>query len=287
MTRLRDRVTLVAAGRGGVGTSSVCAALGAAARLRGERVLLVDGAEHTSTIGPLFGLPGTAPGLGLVVRGQARPEELLVALDDRLDLLPGGDPEPELAARESRGRLAGAYRAIAHLHGAYDRVFIDGGSRLASIVAGLAGGAGHLTLVTTADAVALAGAYAVLKVVTSGPRRIEGDRVGLLVNRCDPESAARDAAIAHFIEAADHFLGVGIAGMASLPTDPDALAAIGRDGFTGFAGSELAIAAGAWTTPTPEEAAESDRKTLPIQPLRQEGGPGAPGHDEHSQLTVL
>jgi MinD-like ATPase involved in chromosome partitioning or flagellar assembly len=268
-----------------VGTSSVCAALGAAAHLRGERVLLVDGAEHTSTIGPLFGIPGSIPGLGLVIRGEARPEELLVALDDRFDLLPGGDPEPELAARESRGRLAGAYRAVSHLHGAYDRVFIDGGSRLASIVAGLAGGAGRLALVTTADGVALAGAYAVLKVVTSGPRRLSGDRVGLLVNRCEADSALGVAAIDQFVEAADHFLGVRIASVGALPSDPAALAALAGDRDTGFGRSALAGAAAAWTARTPEEPAESDRKTLPIRPSPPVSTPGPQPGDLISQIV--
>lgn len=265
MTPGSGHVELLAAGRGGVGTSTVCAVLGLTAARRGERVLLVDGAEHTASLGPILGHPGTPPGLGLVVRGVARPEELLVELEPRLDLLPGGDPEPELVSRTGRGRLSGAFRAVSGLYTAYDRVLVDGGSRLDTIVASAAGGVGHVTLVTTADRVSLAGAYAVVKVLATGRGGLPGDRLGVVLNRAAGDAGPDRAALAHLREAADRFLGVRAGRSGMLPEDPAALAPLARGERAGFGDSAIALAAAGLLRALPEDPSGPARKTLPIE----------------------
>ncbi len=213
--RLVPGVTVFGAGKGGVGTSTLSALVGMHAARRGASVLLVDADETAGSQHLLFDLPASVEGLGSLRGGRVVPEELLVEIEDGLDLLPGGgggiDTTLALAAAERRLLL----RRVAALYGRYDLVLVDGGSRLDSVMAACAAGAGRLYTVTTPHRIAEAAAFALVKVARG---RFPALPVEVVVNRA-AETEAREV---HQVvdAAAATFLEEGVAFAAGVPDDP-------------------------------------------------------------------
>jgi MinD-like ATPase involved in chromosome partitioning or flagellar assembly len=216
--RRKEPVTVFGAGKGGVGTSTLAGLAALHLSRQGANVLLVDADETVGAQHLLFGLPLECAGLGAMRGGAARPEDLLVEVAPRLTLLPGGAGGVEatlaMAAAERRILL----RRVAGLYDRFDAVVVDGGSRLDSVMAACAAGAGRLVAVTTRDRIAQASAYALLKVARA---RFGGLPAQLVVNR----AGAAEGREAHELvdAAARTFTGIGIPFGGAVPCD-DALA---------------------------------------------------------------
>lgn len=182
-------VVVFGAGKGGVGTSMLAGLVALQAARRGATVLLVDADETVGSLHLMFGVQGEIPGLGTLRGGDVMPEDLLRSVAPGLTLFPGGggglDATLSVAAAERRMLL----RRVAGLYERYDLVVVDGGSRLDSVMASCAAGAERVVCVTTADRIAQAAAYALLKVVRG---RFGDLSAELVVNRA-ADAAARAA----------------------------------------------------------------------------------------------
>ncbi|RMH15217.1 MAG: hypothetical protein D6701_10270 [Gemmatimonadetes bacterium] len=212
-------VVVFAAGKGGVGTSTLAALVGVAAARRGVRTLLVDAHETLGTLHHLLGVSDGLPGIG-ALDAAAGPADLRVRVTEHLDLLPGGARGPQEPSVLAPGERAALYRKLSSLYVDYDLVLIDGGARLDAVTALVAAGCERVLTVTAPDRVSLAGSYAMMKVVSA---RFPDTPVEVLVSgRGEPEARA----VFQVVEtAAGHFLGVPVAFAGGVPEDPAVRAA--------------------------------------------------------------
>lgn len=211
------RAIVVASGKGGVGTSTVAALLALTVAAEGRRVLLVDAADHVGSQHLLFGVePRHA--LGALRGGEVTAEELLVPLGGELALVPAVDGDGRVTPTERRALM----RRVAALYGEYALVVIDGGARMDGVLGACANGFERLLAITTADRVAIAATYALIKVVSE---RHPGVPVELLPNACD------ESVVMPIYEqiriAAEQFVGRTIALCGAVPEDASLRAGVG------------------------------------------------------------
>ncbi len=214
------RTLLVASGKGGVGTSVVASLAAIAAAERGERTLLVDATEAGGSLHHLFGLRPAAS-LWSLADHHTQPADVAIAIDDRLSLVAGGTSGSAAVPATDHERRS-AITKLVYLFEYYDSVIIDGGSRLDTIAAVLELADPALLVVTSADRLALAANYALVK--STRARRAESV-VAVIANR-HGESVAADAC-EYLAGACAHFLGRTIEVVGSIPDDPCLQAAVG------------------------------------------------------------
>ena len=211
---------LVASGKGGVGTSMIATLTALSAAERGERVLLVDATESGGTLHHLFGVR-PARSLWMLGGVNSRPDDALISLDERLTLVAGGTSGGAVVPATDHDRRAALTR-LAHVYSRYSLVVFDGGSRLDTITAISELVDPTTMLVTSADRLALAANYALVKSMTA---RRPNAIISALVNR-HRESVATEAT-GFLVGACSHFLGRTIDVAGSIPDDPSLLAAVG------------------------------------------------------------
>jgi flagellar biosynthesis protein FlhG len=214
------RKLLVASGKGGVGTSVAAALLALMAAERDERVLLVDASEAGGSQHHLFGVC-PARSLWMLSDPNSQPDTTPIAIDDNFSLVAGGTSGAATAPTSDADRRSALTR-LAQLYSSYDTIIIDGGSRLDTIsaVADLADPS--LLLVTSADRLALAANYALVKSVRA---RRAGTAISVLTNRHG--DAVSEEACDFLVGACSHFLGRGVDVAGAIPDDPCLQAAIG------------------------------------------------------------
>ncbi len=217
--RVMRGVVVFGAGKGGVGTSTLTGLVALAAARSGASVLLVDADETVGSLHLQLGFSPDVPGLGTLRGGRVAPEDLLLEVEPGLTLFPGGGGgvAATLAVASAERRIL--MRRVAGLYDRYDLVLVDGGSRLDSVVASCAAGAGRLIALTLPDRIAEAGAYALLKAMHGRFATLPAE---VLVNRSS-EAEAR-AAHATIDSAATSFLGTGVPFAGAVPDDPTSLA---------------------------------------------------------------
>jgi len=213
-------VLVVASGKGGVGTSTVAAlaALGLAAD--GRETLLVDGGEHVAALHHLLGA-GPARPLGALAGGAAEAAELVTPLIPGLSLVSGAVRAGEGPAPVGAAERQLLERRVAELYPRYDAVVVDAGARLEAVLAACAPADAlpdalppAVLLVTTADPLSVAAAYALTKVLA---QRAPLVRPALLVTRADDVAAG---AAHHTVSAAaEHFLGRPVPAAGLVPED--------------------------------------------------------------------
>ena len=216
----RPTMLLVASGKGGVGTSMIAALAALAAAARGERVLLVDASESGGGLHHLFAVRPTT-GIWALTNTRTPVDEALIAINDRLTLIAGGTsgggptPTTDVDRRTALARLGRIYPR-------FQLVIFDGGSRLDSVTAITELVDPALLLVTSADRLALAANYALVKTVNA--RR--PDAIVSVISNRHGEAVAADAC-EFLVGACSHFLGRTIDVAGSVPDDPCLLAAVG------------------------------------------------------------
>jgi MinD-like ATPase involved in chromosome partitioning or flagellar assembly len=227
---------VLASGKGGVGTSIVAALTALSAAERDARVLLVDATEASGAQHQLFGV---RPSQSLWSRAawHSNPDDALIALDDNLTLVAGGTSGNAPLPGTDEERRA-ALRQLTRVFANYDTIIIDGGSRLDTVSALIEITDGSLMLVTSADRLALAANYALVKAVRG--RRPETS-IAVLANRHG--EALAEEACEFLVGACSHFLGRTIDVVGALPDDPCLQAAIGagmtvRDALGGSPAAE-------------------------------------------------
>jgi flagellar biosynthesis protein FlhG len=207
------RVVLVAAGKGGIGTSTVAALLALAFAEQGRRTLLIDGDDQAGTLHHWFGVE---PRIGIgALRGTGLdPREAVIHASEMLHLLPGGGLNDGAVPMLSTSERRLVWRRVAGVYADHDFVVIDGGCRLDTIMAASTAGVRRLAAVSAADPVALAATYALLKAVDS---RIPGLPVDFVANGQD-EARAR-ALYDHVQMATQRWLHRGLNYGGTIPED--------------------------------------------------------------------
>jgi MinD-like ATPase involved in chromosome partitioning or flagellar assembly len=200
----------VASGKGGVGTSTAAALLGAAVAAAGKRVLLVDAVWHLGTLHQVLAVQPSRP-LG-ALRGGLEPQALVTTVSPTLSLLA---PAPDEAALSDADRRVLTHR-LTSLYVDYDLVVADAGSNAAAILQVCRDGASRLFAVCGNDRVGLAATFALIKMVG---QHFPDVRVDLLPNRMTTELA--ETLHGHLNAASVRFLSRTIHLAGAIPEDDD------------------------------------------------------------------
>lgn len=234
--RSGPELLLVASGKGGVGTSIVAALAALSGAERGDRVLLVDASEIAGSMHLLFGAR-PAHGLWSLIDARVRPEDVATRIDNSLSLIAGGAVGSAAAPANDAERRTALAR-LTHLYAEYDLIVFDGGARLDTLSA--IGDVANPTvlLVTSADRLALAANYALVKTVSA--RRPDAN-IAVVCNRHGEAVAAE--ACEYLVGACAHFLGRSLEVLGAMPDDPCLQAAVGagmtvRDALDGSPAAE-------------------------------------------------
>lgn len=155
---------VVGSGKGGVGKSTLAVLLAAAFARAGRRTLLVDGAQNMGNLHILLGVRPARP-LAALHAGDARAEDLLVPIADRLALLPGDSGAESLYALGAVDR-ARLHHRLSAVYDDFDQVVVDGGPGIESVVRAAGIRASRLVVLTAPEPAALADAYALLKITS-------------------------------------------------------------------------------------------------------------------------
>lgn len=196
----------VAAGKGGVGTSTAAALLASVLATNGHRVLLVDAANRLGTLDTMLGVTPTAS-LSALRGGHANLESLGVTVSEGLTLLPLGSAADRSITPTERRVLLGRVRS---LFPRYDVVLFDAGSSAESVMEVVSTGVTRVLAVTAGDRITITATFALIKLLHERDAEI---RVDLVANRV-PESVARLAhdavnqATVRFLSRTIHLAGV-------------------------------------------------------------------------------
>ena len=257
---------LVASGKGGVGTSVLATLMALSAAHDDRRVLLVDATESGGTLHHLFGVR-PARSLWMLARPNAELRDTLMAIDETLTLIAGGTAGGATPPRNGDERRA-ALATVSQVFDAFDLIVVDGGSRLDALNGIVDALNPRIVLATSADRLALAANYALVKSLRA---RREDLEISVAANRHGV--AVAEEACEFLIGACSHFLGrsIGIAGV--VPDDPCLQAAIGagmsvRDALEGSpaadaARSVLNAMVPSWPHAVPSSAATMSSPSFP------------------------
>ena len=260
------RTLLVASGKGGVGTSILATLTALSAAHSDQRVLLVDATESGGSLHHLFGARPTRS-LWMLARPNAELRDTLIAVDDSLTLIAGGTAGGAATPRNDDERRA-ALSSVAQVFGAFDLTVIDGGSRLDTVTALVETLDPHVLLATSADRLALAANYALVKALWSRRRDLE---ISVVANRNGV--AVAEEACEYLVGACSHFLGRSIEIAGVVPDDPCLQAAIGagmsvRDALEGSPAADAArdllkTIVPSWPNAVPSSAATMSSPSFP------------------------
>jgi flagellar biosynthesis protein FlhG len=248
----RPKILLVASGKGGVGTSVIAALTAITAAERGDRVLLVDATESGGTLHHLFGVRPTNS-LWMLTDARVAPADTVIAIDAHLSLVAGGTSGTAVAPLVDADRRAALTR-LGQLYAQFDFVVVDAGSRLDTITAVSELAEPAVLLVTSADRLALAANYALVKSVSA--RRADAP-ISVIANRHGESLAAE--ACDFLVGACSHFLNRSIEIVGVVPDDACLQAAVGagmtvRDALDGSPAVDAVRAAITTLLPSPRPA---------------------------------
>jgi flagellar biosynthesis protein FlhG len=159
-------VIAVASGKGGVGKTWFAVTLSQALARLDARTLLFDGDLGLANVDIQLGLMPERD-LGGVIAGNLTLRQSITELPDAgFDVIAGSSGSGSLAALPP-ARLALLHDGLMMLASDYDRVVIDLGAGVEDSVRALAGEAGVVLVVTTAEPTALTDAYAFIKLTAA------------------------------------------------------------------------------------------------------------------------
>lgn len=199
---------VVGSGKGGVGKSTLAVLLAAAFARAGRRTLLVDGAQNMGNLHILLGVRPARP-LAALHAGDARAEDLLVPIADRLALLPGDSGAESLYALGAVDR-ARLHHRLSAVYDDFDQVVVDGGPGIESVVRAAGIRASRLVVLTAPEPAALADAYALLKITSL---QLPAVPLEVMVNRVSADEEGQavferlDLAAGRFLRRALSYLG--------------------------------------------------------------------------------
>lgn len=229
---------VLGAGKGGVGTSTLAVLLAHAAAREGMRTLLVDGTEGAGALHHLTGSGPEPAGLAQLARDEADLDQVVTSVAPAIDLVAAGSSEPEEELVTGPGRRAAALQRASGVFSRYDVVLVDAGARMATLAGAAALTPGGLAVVTTAEPVALAGCYAVLKLAR---QRFAHLAPRVVVTGRDPAAATATHDIIR--SASERFLGVDVELAGALPTDVALAARVAAGDSPWYPGSAAGAAA--------------------------------------------
>ncbi len=200
------RSIAVLSGKGGVGKSNLAVNLAMALSKTGKRVVILDADLGMANVDLLCGISPKYT-LAHLVKGQRSVDEVLVALDNGVLLLPGGPGVQELAELGDDAQSL-LIDKLAALEGVADILLIDTGAGIHRNTLSFGVAADLTILITTPEPTSIRDAYDVLKTLAINTgSKIE---ITLVVNMATSRSEGSE--VAERIQmAANQFLSLSVA----------------------------------------------------------------------------
>ncbi len=200
------RSIAVLSGKGGVGKSNLAVNLAMALSKTGKRVVILDADLGMANVDLLCGISPKYT-LAHLVKGQRSVDEVLVALDNGVLLLPGGPGVQELAELGDDAQSL-LIDKLAALEGVADILLIDTGAGIHRNTLSFGVAADLTILITTPEPTSIRDAYGVLKTLAINTgSKIE---ITLVVNMATSRSEGSE--VAERIQmAANQFLSLSVA----------------------------------------------------------------------------
>lgn len=207
------KLLAVASGKGGVGKTTVAVNLAVAFGLQGRRVILVDADFGLANVDVLLGVQPHV-NLGQFLDGQARWEDLPLAVGDNLWLVAASSGARRMADLDQDGRTR-ILTALQGLRAQADWVVLDLGAGIAPSVRQFAALADEVLVVVCDDPASLTDAYALIKIL----HQEEGVlRFGVVANQMC-EIGQGGVLFGKLARVAERFLAVQLTYRGGIPLD--------------------------------------------------------------------
>ncbi|MCR4817640.1 MAG: MinD/ParA family protein [Fretibacterium sp.] len=185
------RTLAVLSGKGGVGKSNVSVSLSCALADQGKRVVLLDADLGMANLDILCGVSAKY-NLSHLVTGSRELNEILIPLEKRVFLLPGGVGLKEMADLDDEG-MERVFDLLMTLEDQADILILDTGAGIHKGVLSFAHAADMTLLVTTPEPTSVRDAYGVIKSLGGGGQK-PGEELMLVVNMAGSRDEAREVA---------------------------------------------------------------------------------------------
>lgn len=185
------RTLAVLSGKGGVGKSNVSVSLSCALADQGKRVVLLDADLGMANLDILCGVSAKY-NLSHLVAGSRELREILIPLEERVFLLPGGVGLKEMADLDDEG-MERVFDLLMELEDQADILILDTGAGIHKGVLSFAQAADMALLVTTPEPTSVRDAYGVIKSLGGGAQK-QGEELMLVVNMAGSRDEAREVA---------------------------------------------------------------------------------------------
>lgn len=207
------QVIAIAAGKGGVGKTTVAINLALALAKLGRKAMLLDADLGLANIDTQLGLQPTG-NLAHVLAGECSLADIVMPVYPGVELVPaasGITRMAELSAQEQ----AGIIRAFDELTGDLDVLIIDNAPGISSSMLRFTRAAHRVIVVVCDEPASITDAYAVIKVLS---REHGVDSFNVLVNKTDNASQAAEV-FGKIARVADRFLDVTLTPVGEIPRD--------------------------------------------------------------------
>ncbi len=207
------QVIAIAAGKGGVGKTTVAINLALALAKIGRKSMLLDADLGLANIDTLLGLQPSC-NLSHVLAGECSLADIVMPVYPGLDLVPaasGITRMAELSAREQAGIIS----AFDELTMDLDVLIVDNAPGISSTMLRFSKAAHEVIVVVCDEPASITDAYAVIKVLS---REHGVKQFNILVNKTDSANQARDV-FTKIARVADRFLDVTLSPLGEIPRD--------------------------------------------------------------------
>ena len=196
----QPNVIAIASGKGGVGKTWLSVTLAHTFARQGQRVLLFDGDIGLANVDIQLGLMPDRD-LGSVIAGRFSLADAIMPSEAGFDIIAGKSGSASLATLEQPA-MAAIRDELMQLAKSYDRVIIDLGAGVDSVVRTFSAAAGITLVVTNDEPTALTDAYAYIKLARMADRNAD---VRVVINIA-PTTREGERTYAKLNKAAENFL---------------------------------------------------------------------------------
>ncbi len=155
----------VMSGKGGVGKTNIALSLGLTLRDLGHKLLLMDCDLGLANLDVLLGMTPER-NLHDLLEGSAAPEQVVMAVEPGLDILPAASGVPELVEMDQNQRDA-LFDKLTDLVSGYEFLIMDLGAGISGTVLSLARMAQMRIVLVTPEPTSLTDGYAIIKVLNA------------------------------------------------------------------------------------------------------------------------
>jgi flagellar biosynthesis protein FlhG len=211
--RRRSRTIAIAAGKGGVGKTTISVNLATALAMGGRKVIILDADMAMANVDVLLGLMPTR-NISHLLDGQCSLQELLIDGPHGMRIVPAVSGTRRLA-QLSNAQHAAVIHAFDELDTPPDYLIVDTAAGLTDGVAMFAAAADDVAVVVCDEPASMTDAYAMIKVLS---REFGVSRFLMIANMCNTASEGRNLYV-KLESVCSRFLSVSLNYMGMVPRD--------------------------------------------------------------------